>query len=162
MTTGWHPSESRSRFWNSGNSHEPEGMVDVPSHAESLRFGGAIRPGQVKVEDPCKTERLAWEKWETKRYAKHRWKTRDYCTREREGSRNHSAISEAEGENQSALRKQGCEKPGAERPNTKGPISRTYGMTPDWWGDGEGPGGTEKHRRHQDAPSECWRNSSKE
>ncbi len=28
------PSESRSRFWNNGNSHESEGTVDSPFHHE--------------------------------------------------------------------------------------------------------------------------------
>jgi hypothetical protein len=27
-TTGWRPSESRLRFWNSGNSHESQVTVD--------------------------------------------------------------------------------------------------------------------------------------
>jgi hypothetical protein len=43
-TTGWRPLESRSRFWNSGNSHEFEGTVDSPFHLELL--------GSAAQQDP--------------------------------------------------------------------------------------------------------------
>ena len=86
-----------------------------------------------------RTKRLAGQKCEAKRHGKDKWKRRDHCTRECERSGNRSAVSEARVKNKAVLLKQECERLGAWRQGTEGPISRTYGMTLPPPGDSEGP-----------------------